>query len=358
MPLPRRLFNFLSIAAGIGVAGLATLAVPGCRFASHQVATTHSLVSIKAPEPQTVPLNLALGAPNEAGEVPILEYHELTPPGFRPHAYQYPLASFRADMEKLYTLGYRPINLTELVTGRITCPAGKSPVVITFDDALRGQIDYTPDGKVDPNCAVGVFEAMHAEHPDWPLKATFFVIPVKGSTDYFYQSQFSQAKLQWLAANGFELGNHTVHHLMGMKHWPDTRVESEFAVAAKMIDDNVPNYKVDLLALPFGVYPKNQKLVQQGSFQGMAYANICACLAGAGPAPSPVTKRWNPYRLPRIIPGPERYAIPYWLDYLQKHANKRYVSDGDPVMLTVPKADSGQVIPAQLQKLGLTLRTY
>ena len=316
--------------------------------------TPASAATLYTPEP----LNLSLGKPNEAGEIPVLEYHQLVPEGVRPHGYQYPASKFKADMERLYALGYRPINLTELVTGHIDCPAGKTPVVITFDDALPGQIDFDPNGNVTPNCAVGILEQMHAEHQDWPLRATFFVLPRKGQTNYFYQVQFSRQKLQWLAANGFELGNHTVHHLPGIRSWPDKRVEGEFAVAAKMIDENVPGYNVDLLALPFGVYPRHIALVKSGSYNGLTYRNICAMMAGAAPAPAPFTKAWNPYRVQRIIPGYGRFEIGWWLTYLQAHKAKRYISDGDPNTVTVPTMLVKEVIPARIQKLGLHLRTY
>jgi hypothetical protein len=149
-----------------------------------------------------------------------------------------------------------------------------------------------------------------------------------------------------------------VHHLQGMRSWPDTRVESEFAIAAKLIDDNVPGYKVDLLALPYGVYPKKIALVESGSYNGLTYSNICALRAGAAPAVSPVTKQWNPYRIQRMIPGTGPYTIGYWLDFLQRHKNKRYVSDGDPAVITVSQKVASDVLPSQLKSLGLTLRTY
>ncbi len=324
---------------------------------------SHATAPVAAPVSAAVlyqpkPLDLAAGRPNEVGEIPILEYHQLIPDGMKPKGLKYPITKFHDDMEKLYSLGYLPVNLSEVVTGKIDCPAGKSPVVLTFDDALPGQIDYTDDGKISPTCAVGVLQAMHQEHSDWPLRGTFFVLTRPGMGDYFFQSQYSQSKLQWLVANGFELGNHTVHHLLGIKHWPDERVESEFALAAKQIDDNVPGYNVDLLALPYGVFPKNQKLVQYGSYNGIKYKNICAMLAGAAPVPAPVTKDFNPYRMQRIIPGNGRYMFGYWMDYLQKHPDKRYVSDGDPNTVTVPQTMAGVVVDSRLEKLGLHKRMY
>jgi hypothetical protein len=81
-------------------------------------------------------------------------------------------------------------------------------------------------------------------------------------------------------------------------------------------------------------------------------------MAGAGPAPSPVTRSWNPYRVPRIIPGIGRFEISWWLDYLKAHRSQVYVSDGDPNTVTVPATMAKAVVPEKIEKLGLKLRTY
>jgi hypothetical protein len=348
------------------IAALACLTA-GC---SHQNAATTTITApplkpvISAPgtiatsATETTKAELESAGVNELGYIPVLEFHEIVPDTVKPVKYQYRISDFRRVMRRMYDDGYRPINLTELVTGHIDCPIGYTPFVVTFDDALPGQIDYTPEGKIDPNCAVGVLLAMHNKHPDWRLAGTFFVLPAKGRTDYFYQQKYSKDKLNWLVDNGFELGNHTVHHLRGMRTWQDSRVESEFAIAAKMIDDNVPGYKVDLLALPFGVYPRKIALVENGSYEGLTYHNICAVRAGYRPAVPPITQEWDPYRIQRIIPGKGRWTIEYWLNILERHKELRFISDGDPGTITVPARLASQVLPSQLQRLGLTLRIY
>ena len=330
---------------------LLALLVVGC-------ANRTTMKPVEAKPTGPLPLDLSKGNPNELGLVPILEYHELTQTGAHAGGYKYPLEGFRKDMERLYHLGYRPVGLTDFVTGHMDVPAGLSPVVITFDDALRGQLDFDSAGQVSPNCAVGVLEAMHAAHKDWPLKATFFVLPMMGTETYFYQKEYSQQKLQWLASNGFELGNHTVHHLPGMRSFPDNRVQAEFAGGAALIDKYVPGYNVDTLALPFGVYPKNIQLVVSGASNGLTYHNICALKAGAGPALPPASKKFKPYLIPRMIPGNGLMEINWWLTYLEKHKGSLYISDGDLNTVTVPKADAGQVMMARLKKNGLNFRTY
>lgn len=336
---------------------LGALILPGCRVFHH--AATAAIVHKPVAPAKPMPVDLTKVQPNEAGVVPILEYHDLVK-GTKVTGYQYPAEAFRKDINWLYAHNYRPVSLSDYANARIDCPPGTSPVILTFDDALRGQFSYTPDGKVDPDCAVGILEAFHAQHSDWPLKGTFFVL-TDGDPKLppaFYQKASSQAKMQALVRDGFEIGNHTVHHKLGIRHWPDSQVQAEFAGAVANIHKLLPGYNVQTLALPFGVYPSNRKLVISGQSGGQAYHNICALLAGAGPAPSPMAAEFKPYRLPRIIPGNEKFALRYWMDYLQANKEEKYISDGDPNTFTVSVAEQGSLNAARLKKAHLFLRTY
>ena len=311
-----------------------------------------------------LPVDLTKVQPNEAGLVPILEYHDLVK-SLKTTGYQYPASAFRADIQWLYDHNYRPVSLHDYVLGKIDCPAGKSPVILTFDDALRGQFNYTSDGKIDPDCAVGILDAFHARHPDWPLRGTFFVLTDVGTTlpPPFYQTQYAQGKMDYLVREGYEIGNHTIHHLAGIRHWPDARVEAELAGAVANIHHYEPNYVVDTLAMPYGVFPKNKKLVISGASGGVTYHNLCALKAGADPAASPMgkdfyNKNFNPYYIPRIIPGAGKYTIHYWLGLMDKQKVLRYVSDGDPNTYTVNTIARGQINLARLKNGRFHLRTY
>ncbi len=333
------------------------LTVPGCHGLHH----TNKVAAVPKPLPpaKPLPLDLTKVQPNEAGVVPILEYHDLVK-GTKVTGYQYPADAFRKDIAWLYAHNYRPVSLSDYVNGKIDCPGGTSPVILTFDDALRGQFSYMPDGKVDPDCGIGILEDFHAQHADWPLKGTFFVL-TDGDPKLppaFYQKASSQAKMEQLVRDGFEIGNHTIHHKLGIRHWPDTQVQAEFAGAVTNIHKLLPTYNVQTLALPFGIYPRNQKLVISGQSGGQSYHNICALLAGAGPAPSPMAVEFKPYRLPRIIPGNQKFALRYWMDFLQANKEEKYVSDGDPNTFTVSLTEKGALNAARLQKAHLFLRTY
>ncbi len=352
-------------AAGASLA-LLSGALSGCHLfhRGHVNAAIKPKAALVNQMPPMLPLDLAKVQPNEAGLVPILEYHDIVK-GKKAKGYEYPAAAFRRDIQWLYDHNYRPISLHDYVLGKIDCPAGVSPVILTFDDALRGQFNYTSDGKIDPDCAVGVLDDFHAKHPDWLLKGTFFVLTDIGTKlpPPFYQKEYAQGKMDYLIKEGFEIGNHTIHHLAGIRHWPDARVQAELAGALANIHQYEPSYAVDTLAMPFGVFPKNKKLVISGASGGVTYHNICALKAGADPAASPMGKDFygkpfNPYYIPRIIPGAGNYTIHYWLELMEKQKTLKFISDGDPSTYTVNTIAKGQMNLARLKNGHFHLRTY
>ena len=72
--------------------------------------------------------------PNEAGQIMILMYHNISTPEAE---WVRTPENFRKDLQALYDAGYLPISLTDYVNGNINTPAGKSPYVLTFDDGRK-----------------------------------------------------------------------------------------------------------------------------------------------------------------------------------------------------------------------------
>ncbi|HET7622797.1 MAG TPA: polysaccharide deacetylase family protein, partial [Gemmatimonadaceae bacterium] len=173
---------------------------------------------------------------NELGRVPILEYHLI---GDSDSRWMVERGHFRDQLRLLYERGYRPITVSELVDGKIDLPAGKSPVVFTFDDASPSQFSYIErDGRleVDPNSVVGIWLAFHAEHPDWGRKATFCMLPGAAAGRSFFgdkgiegqKSEWRMKKVRFLAEQGFELCNHTLWHA-NLANYPDSVVRQQIA---------------------------------------------------------------------------------------------------------------------------------
>lgn len=275
--------------------------------------------------------------PNEMGMVMLLEYHRVQD---NEGDYTRSIENFRKDLETLYSKGYRLVTFEELMSGRITVPAGTTPVAVSFDDSTESQFRYIKDGArtiIDPECALGLMQEFHRKHREFGCTALFNVLP-----SLFDQPKYRKQKVEYLLDNGFELGNHTMSHL-ALGRLSDVEVQKEIATAAKEMKKIDPRVKLNVLCLPLGSIPKNQALMYDGSYEGAAYHNDWALLVGSNPF-YPGYHYKNPGRLvPRIQcmdydpeDGSGAEGSDYWLRYFDRHPELRYVSDGDPDTICAP----------------------
>ena len=186
-----------------------------------------------------------------------------------------------------------------------------------------------------------------ARHPGFTPTATFFV----------NKSPFAEPGgrryLGWLHEHGFEVGNHTLDHLP-MHGLSADQVRRQIAADAAMITKAVPGIEVSTLALPLGSRPRNHRLMMNGQWHGTWYRNAAAFLVGSGSASSPFARSYDPTGVPRVRSqgrrGPEaHYASSQTLDRLAASPIDRYTSDGDPAVVSFPKA-AGRRLRAHLQR--------
>ena len=287
---------------------------------------------------------------NEAGQFPILEYHDIKVG--KTKMFHSPRA-FRHDLERLYAENYRPISFQDYLDNRINVPAGMTPVILTFDDARESQFQYRKDGSINPECAVGIMQEFARTHPDFPTKATFFVLTEWGFGNHRQTAQ----KFQALRAMGCDLQNHTYnHHYFGRME--DEAIVREIAQGKQSVEQMAPGAQVNILALPGGQHPrsKNEDILKIGEAGSIHYANRAVVDAWGGPAPSPATRKFNPFRIPRIEPIEDGDGLTHWLDFLKSHPKLRYISDGDPNTVTLPRKAAPAVASERLH--GSILRTY
>ena len=204
-------------------------------------------------------------SPNLNGQLLMLEYHHIGEPEGR---WQRTPANLWADLERLLGAGYYPVNLRDLVEGGLRAvPAGKRPVVLTFDDASPSQFAMLPDGSVARDSAVGILLAFHQAHPaDWPLRATFFVLhdPDGSGQSAFGQPEWAARKLRLLVEWGMEVGGHTLSHANLAECSPD-EVQRQLALSQAGLHQLLPGYQVVSLSLPYGAYPADEGLLRRGS---------------------------------------------------------------------------------------------
>ena len=271
---------------------------------------------------------------DELGAVPVLMYHQLLakPKG----DYDQTPAQFRAELETLYGHGFRTVTAAALVAGHPDVPAGRSPMVLTFDDSTVSQYAELPDGSVDPQCAIGILLAVATAHGEARPVASLYVnaAPFAGKDAY----------LAKLAALGMELGDHTATHA-NLRQLDDSAVQRELAAGLGVITGDAPGARVTTMALPFGATPHHAALAHTG--KGYDFAGVL--LVGSNPSPSPYAASFDPLAVPRIRSGlrtgDQAFTSTYWVPRLLDGRVKRYVSDGDPTHVSFPRARAGRLSP-------------
>jgi hypothetical protein len=273
--------------------------------------------------------------PNELGLVPVLMHHQIRSGG---SVYDMTAGQFRAELARLWRDGFYPVRASDLVSGKLDVPKGKSPVVLTFDDATNNQVSFLPDGRLDPKSAVGILEDFASRHSDFPATGTFFV----PHNLFDGNGRTAASTLGWLVEHGFELGNHTKDHI-ALNTLDPTGVQRQLVLGEHLINDRLPNYRIETMALPLGALPHPSKLAVHGTWHGQSYRFAGVFLSGAEPASSPFSTRWEPAQIPRILLNPRwrgarDFTWGMWLDDLEWNHGLRYVSDGDPETISFPRA--------------------
>lgn len=285
-------------------------------------------------------IDLQVVQPNEAGQIMVLMYHHIREPEGE---WSRTPDNFRKDLLVLYEEGYRPISLEDYATGNITTEAGYTPVVLTFDDGNDNNFNMIEDGDgqwvIDPNSAVAILVDFHEQYPDFPLEATFFI---NGGSP-FGQSEFVEYKLNYIVEKGMDIGNHTNTHI-NFTNANAEKIQEELGRINEMVNNIIPDYEVNTLALPFGSKPKDEalrKYLVEGTYQGNPYKHVAVLEVGWDPYHSPYHESFNGATIHRIrasetkVDGVGMYD---WMKALDQGGRLRYISDGDPNVVTVPKA--------------------
>lgn len=338
----------------------------------------------QAPKPTATPPKVSQAdiekfGPNEAGAVMVVMYHRILAKERESDLNRRP-ESLRSDLETLRSKGYFPVSALDLVENTMAVPAGKTPVVLTFDDALPSQFKTVTgaDGKthIDPDCAVGIMESFHKKYTDWPEKATFFVLPGGGrNAEPFGQADSVARKFKYLSDHGYEIANHTTTH-GNMRRMDAAKIQQELASAVKSIKQVAPQADMRTFALPYGKLPRDQaarKYLQAGSSGGQSYSNKAVFLAAWRPVLSPVTREdkkftqagalaaFNPYALERVTPDARNAktagTLEYWIGWFDKNKSARYISDGVDEVVSAPASMQSAIdterVAAQDKRLQL-----
>jgi len=304
--------------------------------------------------------------PNELGLIPILMYHSIGGdaefaggPRYDKHGLNIAPETFRRQLEQMYASGWYPVNVRDILTAKLNVPKGKTPVALTFDDARPSQFRYLANGNIDPDCAVGILEAFHKTHPDWPHRATFYVLPESQYNGVpFDQDGLETKKLRYLVSQGYELGNHTTSH-RSMAEMSVATLRWEMGFCARYFRRQVPSTTLQTMALPYGIAPSKPsrwRYLLKGTWRGTHYQNRSILLAKGGPSFAFADRRFDRNRVTRVEVAPG--AIERWMESAQTARNLLYVSDGNPATLTVPKFEVKNLDRQRLRDVRLVVSPF
>ncbi|TMR98167.1 polysaccharide deacetylase family protein [Nonomuraea basaltis] len=278
---------------------------------------------------------------NELGLVPVMMYHRIVTK---------PLASIdrtpdqlRKELERLAERGYVPITAREFATGDIQVPAGKFPVVLTFDDGHPSHFALGVDGNPVPGTAVAVIQEVAGKYPSFRPVATFWI----NKEPFGLRDHASQATaVRWLVDHGHEVANHTWGH-RNLRALKRKKVHEQIVRLERLLEKlGVPSSRT--MALPYGTLPRGKKAARTGSWDGTRYDFAGVFLAGAEPSVSPYAKNFDRGAIQRIQSNGKRgecrtWCSQHWLEWLDRHPGERYVSDGDPARISIPEELRGNI---------------
>ena len=270
-------------------------------------------------------------------------------------------SEFEKLLETLYDEGYRLISMRDFIDHNIDVPAGKKPMVFTFDDGTPGQFSLIEEnGKlvVNPKSAVGIMIKFNEKHPDFGLKGIFYLNMDKENKT-FEGAGTLKDRLEILLSYGFEVGNHTWSHFNFITAENRQQINEALGKNEKRLKEIIDGVGFYSLALPYGSKPSEslRDALVAGEFEGLKYRNETIMAVGSQPAKPSIHVDYDPTYVARIraqgkVQVP--YDLTFWLPKMTR--DRMYISDGDPSTIVVPEGMESKVNPEKLN--GKTLITY
>lgn len=279
---------------------------------------------------------------NEMGKIMVVMYHNFTL-GEPTDSYSRELKKFRNDLEYFYKNNYYPISIQDFINGKIDIPLGKTPILLTFDDGHKSQASFSMvNGNLELNKNTMLYEYIEftKENKDFPLKGIIYI-----NKNPFFGDGTIKERIRKVLDLGFDIGNHTYSHI-NLKKASKEEIEKEMGLIVMLLNDIKEGYKVNSLARPYGIGSNlHRESVVEGEYKGIKYHNEAIFLVGSNPSESVYSKKFNLEMVPRIRAGKgkENLDIDYWIKYFENNPKERYVSDGNPNTVVIPKGKENSI---------------
>lgn len=270
-------------------------------------------------------------SPNEVGSIPVVMYHNLVEKEDEEGDYARTFENLKKDLILLLNEGYVPITMNEWIDGTFHVPAGKTPVVLTFDDGHPTDIQLDSNGKPTDKCVVGVMEAVKKEYPEFIPKATFYLNGPNAFGDHGYDSK----KIAYLMEHGYEIANHTSGH-PNISEIPLEQAREEILSQAKRLEEYTGEKSFNF-AVPFGEKFDDYENKIRAGFLG-EYIMKSSVNVGWSPSSSIYSVNFNSLDINRITCGGDDFELDFWIEDLKNNPEKRFISDGMAGVVTIPKS--------------------
>jgi peptidoglycan/xylan/chitin deacetylase (PgdA/CDA1 family) len=278
--------------------------------------------------------------PDETGKVYVIMFHDFVSE-YNPdsdNAYRMKLLEFRALLQRLYDMHFRPVSMTDFINNDINIPKGAIPVIFTFDDGWSGQFNLIKENDklvVNPESAVGVMEEFSLNHEDFESNGLFFIY-----LNYF--GLFSgegtmEERLRYLVDNGYELGNHTFMH-NNLRNLDKEEIEESIGRNQYELMNYLKDYDMKFFSPPGGGFPKKEYMdvLYKGNYGNIDYNHIASFKAGWQPCYSSGHIKFD-YRFVERIRSPGEKPVEgdanWWLDRIDYRT--LYISDGESDIITI-----------------------
>jgi peptidoglycan/xylan/chitin deacetylase (PgdA/CDA1 family) len=309
------------------------------------------------------PVDYSIIRPDESGEIPIVMFHNFiedlnnTNDNYWTTSYD----EFEKLLETLYNNNFRLISMRDFIDHNISVPAGKFPMVFTFDDGTRGQYNLIEvDGKleVNPKSAVGLMLKFHEKHPEFGLKGVFYLNMDKENKTFEGAGSLKE-RLDILLGYGFEVGNHSWGHVKFEELKEKAEINERLGKNQKYLEGIIDGLKFYSLALPHGIKAPEALTddMVSGKYEGVQYINETIMAVGFLPSVPSIHTEYNPSYVRRIRSQgkvEEKYDLTYWLPLMTR--DRMYISDGNPDLVVVPENKVNYINTDKLN--GKKLVTY
>jgi hypothetical protein len=303
--------------------------------------------------------------------VPVITFHQFKPDGTPSDTsgHKMTLGDLKNTLQKLYDSGFSLISLSDWISGNLSVPEGRRPLILTMDDLFfRNQILLDDSGQPRTDTGIGVIWQFSQEHPNFGFHLSLFAVmgdkyfPSDPQYDPDWESKMV-ATIVWCLENSAMVYNHTylhgylsnVENPISMTEFLDQLRQNDEAVRYFLNlagrQDLIPLLG-NIIALPGGAQPQSEadweSLREYKNPEGVSVQAILGIAsAAADPArleylASPYNTIFNKFRIPRLV------ANLFYLDFLDEHNTE--FPEGQVCTLKIEKSRLGddQILSEQI----------